>query len=129
MAKTKPNKLKARLPRGFVDRSVKKGTTLRRAEAAGARARRLPLTEYAPRSDLHPILSINSVVAILAEVHSGDSWEAALQAHLPSRYVRRREFEEERRRRSATAGSPPLEEGGAQATGDDGVCCEGDGST
>ena len=52
---------------GFVDRSVRKGETLRRAEAAGVRAVRLPVAEHAARSDLHPILSINAVVQILGD--------------------------------------------------------------
>lgn len=79
---------------GFVDRSVRKGETLRRAEAAGARAVRLPIAEHAARPDLHPILSINAVVQILGEVHAGSDWSAALAAHVPARYVKRRELEE-----------------------------------
>lgn len=79
---------------GFVDRSVRKGETLRRAEAAGVRAVRLPVAEHAARSDLHPILSINAVVQILGEVHAGTDWSAALATHVPARYVKRRELEE-----------------------------------
>tara|TARA_B110001452_G_scaffold265046_1_gene269076 strand:- start:3776 stop:4444 length:669 start_codon:yes stop_codon:yes gene_type:complete len=79
---------------GFVDRSVKKGETLRRAEAAGVRAVRLPVAEHAARSDLHPILSINTVVQILGEVHAGSGWSGALATHVPARYVKRRELEE-----------------------------------
>ena len=93
---------------GLVDRSVINRATAERAETAGARCVRLPLREFAPRPDVHPILSVHSVVAILASVHSGVSWEAALADELPQRYIKRREFEEERRRAHArTADSMP----------------------
>ena len=41
---------------GLVDRSVLKNASL--AAAAGAAVYRLPLREFAPRRDVHPILSL-----------------------------------------------------------------------
>lgn len=83
---------------GLVDRSVASGSSLERARTARGRARRLPLREHAPRSDVHPILSVVNVVEILVAVHSGQSWADAIGATLPKRYMRRREAEEEKRR-------------------------------
>ena len=42
---------------------------------------------------MHPILSVVAVVQILASVHSGESWERAIEAHLPRRAIKRRERE------------------------------------
>mgnify|MGYP003686173855 CR=1 FL=1 len=83
---------------GLVDRSVASGASLERGRMVGAKCMRLPLREYAPRSDVHPILSVVDVVKILASVNSGQSWTEALAATLPKRYIRRREMEETRRR-------------------------------
>jgi len=83
---------------GLVDRSVASGSSLERSRFAGAKCRRLPLREYAPRSDVHPILSVVSVIEILAAVNSGYSWSEAIASSLPKRYTRRREMEEARRK-------------------------------
>jgi tRNA (guanine9-N1)-methyltransferase len=82
---------------GLVDRSVATGSSLERSRMAGGGCRRLPLREYAPRSDVHPILSVVSVIEILAAVNSGRSWSEAIGSSLPKRYTRRREMEEARR--------------------------------
>ena len=105
---------------GLIDRSVASQATLRRAEAHRVSARRLPLREFAPRGDVHPILSPLSVVQILGAVHSGESWPDAIALGLPERYVRRREGEEARR----------LQSGGveAEAEGTEAVEAEADGA-
>jgi tRNA (guanine9-N1)-methyltransferase len=95
---------------GLIDRSVASQATLRRAEAHRVSARRLPLREFAPRGDVHPILSPLSVVQILGAVHSGESWPDAIALGLPERYVKRREGEEARRLQSGGA------EAGAEGT-------------
>ena len=88
-----------RSPSGMrAHRSVKKGASLTRAQACGAVARRLPVREFASRSDLHPILTGLSVCEILMDVHSGISWEAAFARHVPRRAITRREQEEAKRR-------------------------------
>jgi len=99
---------------GLIDRSVASQATLRRAEAHRVSARRLPLREFAPRGDVHPILSPLSVVQILGAVHSGESWPEAIARGLPARYVRRREGEEARR----------LQSGGTEAEGAEAVQAE-----
>jgi len=72
---------------GLIDRSVRSGATLARAHESGAVARRLPLREHAPRSDVHKILSLPSCVQLLADVYGGASWEHAIERSLPRRYV------------------------------------------
>ena len=82
---------------GLIDRTIRKGASLQRAKDSGARAYRLPIREHAPRSDIHPILSLPSMVQILADVYGGATWPQALQAGVPKRYLERRRREEERR--------------------------------
>lgn len=60
---------------GLIDRSVIADASLSRAQACGAIARRLPLREFAPRNDVHPILSLPVCWQILADVQDGVSWE------------------------------------------------------
>ena len=80
---------------GLVDRTVKKGTTLRRATAAGAEARRLPVREFAPRSDVHPILTLNACMHVLACINGGMGWEEAFASGaFPKRAIERRAREE-----------------------------------
>jgi tRNA (guanine9-N1)-methyltransferase len=83
---------------GLIDRSVASGSSLERSRMAGGRCRRLPLREFAPRPDVHPILSVVSVIEILAAVNSGRNWSEAIDSSLPKRYTRRRELEEARRK-------------------------------
>ena len=83
---------------GLVDRSVVQHATTDRARACGAPAVRLPLREFAPRSDVHTILNVVDVVQMLAARHSGRSWEEAIADHVPQRFVDRREREERQRR-------------------------------
>ena len=83
---------------GLVDRSVVQHATTDRARACGATAVRLPLREFAPRSDVHTILNVVDVVQMLAARHSGRSWEEAIADHVPQRFVDRREREERQRR-------------------------------
>lgn len=78
---------------GYIDRTVNRGASLGRAKEIGVRARRLPLQEYAPRPNLHPILSVVSVVEILAAVHSGETWASAIERFIPQRAIKRRERE------------------------------------
>ena len=73
---------------GLIDRSVDKNQTLLRAEACGAVARRFPIREYASHANLNTILALPACIEILADVHSGASWEAALAAALPVRRIR-----------------------------------------
>ena len=82
---------------GLIDRSVLKGATLSCAEQAASRARRLPLREFAPRPDVHPILGLPTCWEILCDVNGGASWEDAIAAALPARYITRRAREEEQR--------------------------------
>ena len=89
---------------GLVDRSVVSGRSLERSRAAGGRAVRLPLRECAPRPDVHPILSVVSVVSMLAAVNSGASWEEAIGAALPKRFMERREAEAAARGEGAGGG-------------------------
>ena len=83
---------------GLVDRSVAKGQTLRRAIDGGARARRLPIREFAPRSDLHPILTLPAVVHVLNEINGGQEWAEAFARAIPQSSIRRREKEADIRR-------------------------------
>ena len=85
---------------GLIDRTVRSRVSLDRAQQEGAIARRLPLREYAPREDIHPILSLNAVWSILADVHGGSAWEAAIERALPGRYVSRRVRDEALRKES-----------------------------
>ena len=82
---------------GLIDRSVKKGHTLQRALASGAAARRLPIREFAPRSDLHPILTLTACVQVLCEVNGGAAWADAFSRAIPRSSIRRREWEEQQR--------------------------------
>ena len=83
---------------GLIDRSVLKGASLRECTRQGAtRVRRLPLREFAPRPDVHPILSLPACWSILADVNGGASWEEAIAAALPARYVARRAREAQQR--------------------------------
>jgi tRNA (guanine9-N1)-methyltransferase len=82
---------------GFVDRTIKPGVTKRLAQSSSARCQRLPLREFASRSDVHPVLSILAVVQILEAMHSGSSWQDAMTTYVPGRFVKRREREEQKR--------------------------------
>ncbi|KAI8474675.1 MAG: hypothetical protein J3K34DRAFT_517988 [Monoraphidium minutum] len=81
---------------GIVDKSVVKGLSLGWAAAAGVRAARLPVREYADDlgmafggANKTPVLSISDVVVALLEAgRTGGDWAAALGAALPER-VRR----------------------------------------
>ena len=78
---------------GIIDRAVIKGLTASRAHERRIQARRLPLREFAPKGNVHPILAPFMVVQILAAGHSGMTWEAAIEVGLPRRFVKRREKE------------------------------------
>ena len=80
---------------GLIDKSVIKNHTRNLAHVSGARAVRLPIKEFAPVGNVHPILDVVTVTLIMAEVHSGASWASAFEKHLPSRLVRRREREQQ----------------------------------
>ena len=86
---------------GLIDRSVLAGASLSRARSSGATVRRLPLREFAPRADVHPILSLPACWQILADVSGGASWEDAIASALPARFVSRRQHEEAQRREQA----------------------------
>ena len=79
---------------GLIDRSVKKRATLERALASGAQARRLPIREHAPRSDLHPILTLTACVHVLCELNGGAAWSDAFARAIPQREIQRRVWEE-----------------------------------
>ena len=78
---------------GLIDRTVIKNHTLNLARDAGVRVARLPLKEFAPISNVHPILDVVTVVQMVAEVHSGAPWAEAIEQHMPVRHIRRRERE------------------------------------
>ena len=102
---------------GLIDRSVLKGATLACARQAGARARRLPLREYAPRADVHPIQSLPACWSMLCDVHGGASWKEAIANALPARFLTRREREEEQRREqlaAAVGGQTSLQRAGGE---------------
>ena len=82
---------------GLIDRSVKKGITLKRALASGAEARRLPVREFAPRNDIHPILTLPACVHVLCEMNGGSTWAEAFASAIPQRAIKRRVREEEGR--------------------------------
>ena len=84
---------------GLIDKSVKKGMTLRRATEHGIEARRLPVREHAQRKDLHPIMTLPAVFGLLHEVDGGATWSDAFGTMIPGRAIRRRELEEQRRLR------------------------------
>lgn len=95
---------------GLIDRSVKKNHTLKLANDANIHVMRLPLREYAPVSNVHPILDVVTVVQILASVNSGGSWREALAAHLPKRHMSRRDFElRQPKRLKRDLGEHPIE--------------------
>lgn len=81
---------------GIVDKSVVKGLSHGWAEAAGVRARRLPVREMAGEvgMDFHganktPVLAVSDVVVALIEAgRNGGDWAAALRVAVPER-VRR----------------------------------------
>ena len=79
---------------GLIDRSVMKNHTLELAARVGVRAARLPIREYAPVSNAHPILDVVAVGSILSSVHSGMSWRDAMKVHVPARHMLRRLREE-----------------------------------
>lgn len=68
---------------GIVDKSVKKGCTLRHALTRGAEVRRLPIREHVPR--VHPILTPAACVQVLCDVNAGATWDEALEQALPQR--------------------------------------------
>jgi len=96
---------------GLIDRSVDRGASLTRALEHGAVARRLPLREFAPRADVHPILSLLSCWQMLADVGSGASWEESIARNLPARYLSRREREELQRLERREGGAHRLGHG------------------
>ena len=77
---------------GLVDRTVQKGVTAKFAESAAWPARRLPLKESLGFS---AVLNVNDVVGALLLVHSGATWEEALEEVVPQR---RRKPGKDRRR-------------------------------
>lgn len=103
---------------GFVDGTIQKNVTRHRAEAIGARARRLPLEEHAPQGISNPRLplTINSVLEILLALNAGEPWDRALggavaprhqlPGHRSGRKARRAE-----RREAAAAAANTTDEG------------------
>ena len=96
---------------GLVDRTVRSGCSLARAEALGAASARLPIAEVAASSAVdadtgagagvggaqhaglahanpREPLALNTVLDILLRVHAGESWGDALAAELPARKQR-----------------------------------------
>ena len=95
---------------GLIDKSVKKGMTLKRAVNSGAEAYRLPVREHAPRADLHPIMTVTGVIQVLCALEGGATWADAFESTFPKRAITRREREFERRtemRSERRLGSPP----------------------
>lgn len=74
---------------GLVDRTVRKGASLRLAQRCGARAVRLPIAEHlgsAALGNSKGVLNVNDVFNALLAVHAGDSWLEALDAAIPQRF-------------------------------------------
>jgi tRNA (guanine9-N1)-methyltransferase len=67
---------------GLVDGTVKKSTTLRRAQQLGVRTARLPIQEHA--AALKHVLTINGVIELLARFRDTGDWATALQPDLLS---------------------------------------------
>ena len=88
---------------GLIDKSVIKNHTCNLAHTAGTRSARLPLKEFAPVTNIHPILDVVTVTQIMAEVHAGASWTSAFEKHLPVRQIRRRQREQRQQSESQRA--------------------------
>jgi tRNA (guanine9-N1)-methyltransferase len=80
---------------GIVDRSVRKGLTLGKAERHGLAAVRLPVLEYAkhlnldgPSASNRPVLNVSDVVVALVEFARTGDWVHALRAAVPARKQR-----------------------------------------
>ena len=94
---------------GLIDKSVKKGLTLQRAADHGAEAYRLPVREHAPRSDLHPIMTVTGVIQVLCALEGGATWTESFESVFPNRAIKRRERESEARAEVLAARrSPPI---------------------
>jgi tRNA (guanine9-N1)-methyltransferase len=70
---------------GLVDRTVRKGATLRLAQHCGAQAVRLPVAEHL-EGLAKPVLNVNDVFAVLLAVHGGEGWREALERAIPARF-------------------------------------------
>jgi tRNA (guanine9-N1)-methyltransferase len=103
---------------GFVDSAIQKDVTLKRAEAVGARARRLPLEEHAPNGVSNPRLplTVTAVLDILLALNAGEPWDTALGSaiaprhqcpgHRSGRKARRAERQQRGANTSAGEGEP-----------------------
>ncbi|DAZ92771.1 TPA: hypothetical protein N0F65_008153 [Lagenidium giganteum] len=70
---------------GIVDKTRRKGETLKAAEIAGVQTARLPIQEHI-KERLDHILNVNTVVEVLCRFHeNGGNWERALKESLPQR--------------------------------------------
>ena len=74
---------------GLIDRTRKRGASLRRATSLGVSARRLPLEEHG-MAGIARDLNVTTVIAVLAGVRAHGDWGRALQEAVPARVKGRR---------------------------------------
>ncbi len=82
--KRSPPPLQVYVIGGLVDRTVRKGATLKMAQRCGAQAVRLPVAEHLGGL-AKPVLNVNDVFAVLLAVHGGEGWREALERAIPAR--------------------------------------------
>jgi hypothetical protein len=73
---------------GLCDYKRIANVTCRRAEARGARAARLPISEVFGLGNRIDILTVNQVITALHDVANGCSWADALRRAMPARKLR-----------------------------------------